>query len=246
MISFALALGICSLFLPQGSFAADDVNVKMDGASFQEIVDKLFGTTENPGLLEGDKHFSLHAKDVTLTEAQADLFFNPSEANIADFADLVAAAEALKANLKIEGEFLDGDGFKLNLSGKQIKLEGLVLTQAEFDALIAELQEIDGLKQAKIQATVDGKVLIAKLENQPGRVKIEDKSARGKPETNTDRRGPNSGSGDNRLEASNRGNGRGPGDRPEKIEKIERIERGSKGDRPDRLEKIERGGPDRR
>jgi hypothetical protein len=175
--------------------------------------------------LEGDKKFSLHAKDVTMTAEQADLFFNPSETNLSDFADLVAAAEALKANLKIEGELLDMDSFKLNLSGKQIKVEGLVLTQAEFDALIAELKEIDSLKQAKITATVDGRTMIAKLENQPGRVKIEDKGLA--PE---ERRGAN--------RSSNSG-------KPERPERVERVSRGERPERPEKIERIERGGPGR-
>jgi hypothetical protein len=215
VISFAIALAVCSVVFPGGASAED---VKMDGASFQEILDKLFGVPETEGLLAGDEHFSLHAKDVTLTEEQAELFFNPSEANTSDLADLIAAAEALKANLKIEGDF-DSETFKLNLSGKQIKLEGLVLTQAQFDALIEELQGIESLKQAKVQATVDGKLLIAKLENQPGKVKIEDKGSRGG--------GPS-------LEASNRSGGR-----PDKPEKPERGERPEK---PERIERIERGG----
>src|SRR5688572_29823203 len=85
-IFFALALVIGGLVFPAGASAE---NVKLDGAPFQEVLDKLFGTPETSGLLAGDRNFSLHAKELSLTPEQADLFFNPSEANTSDFADLL-------------------------------------------------------------------------------------------------------------------------------------------------------------
>lgn len=243
----SLAIGILLIGNP-GKVLAEDV--KLDGPTLQELVDQLFGTATTDGLLDGTQHFEFRAENVVLTEAQAALFFAPSPTNPADLTDLIAAAEGIKgANLRIEGT-LDGDPFELKIAGKEVKAEGLVLTQAEFDALIAELKGIAGLKQVKIEATVDGKLLVLKMENTPGRVRIEDHSVRGKDaHLESASRGPGSDKGkpDARLTSSTRG------ERPERLEKIERPEKLERIERPERLEKIERierpdvsrGGPGR-
>ena len=101
------------------------------------------------------------------------MFFAPSDTNEADFADLVAAAKLLKGIVvRIEGK-LEDFPFEFQMSGKQLKAEGLVLTQEQFDALVAQLRTVSGLHSAKIEAIVDGERLIAKLQNVPGKVKIE-------------------------------------------------------------------------
>lgn len=240
---FSLVLGVLLVVFPFAAFAQE---VEVDGPTFQDLLDQLFGTETTPGLLEGGQHFQLHAEDVTLTPEEFALFFTPSEDNSADFADLIAAAKQIKgAELKIEGILEGGGPFEFRLSGKQVKAEGLVLTQEEFDALVAELQGIDGLHEAKIEATVDGRVLIAKLENRAGRVKIEDRELReneegGRAGLDRDRRGRE----DREVE-------HGRVDRPERLEKIERVEKVERIERPERVERFERpeiehGGPGRR
>jgi hypothetical protein len=217
--AFILAAG---LVLPGSAVAAEDI--KVEDVSFHALIDQLFGTTENPGLLDGDKEFHLHAENIILTSEEAQAFFVPTEANTSDLADLITAAESIRGTeLKLRG-LLNGGAFELKLSGKQIKLEGIALTDAELDALVQELQGISGLREAKINALVDGEAVVVKIENQPGRVKIE----------NRDR--PNPGRAEARVE------------RPAKVEKIEKsehVERLERVQRPERVERPERGGPGR-
>jgi hypothetical protein len=215
-----LSLLLCvSLLLPAAVSAQE---VKLEDVSFQEVLDRLFGTAATPGLLDGDEKFQFHAEGVVLTSDQL-LFFVPTDANTSDFADLIAAAEQIRgAELKIQG-LIDGVPFDLKLSGKQVKLDGITLTQAELDVLVEELQGIEGLHEAKIQAFVDGEEVVVKIENIPGRVKIEggalQQEARG--------RGMNEARGAlNRPEKLERPV------KPERAERIERFERPERGGRP--------------
>lgn len=227
-VAFALIL-TAGLLLPGSAFAVEDIEV--EDVPFQTFIDQLFGTTETPGLLDGDKQFHLHAENITLTSEEAQAFFNPTEGNTSDLADLITAAGSIRGTeLKLQG-LLDGEPFELKLSGKQIKLDGLVLTQAQLDALIQELQGISGLREAKITALVDGETVVAKLENTPGRVKIDNGDHRAQ-NTAVENRGR---SVEARVEALNR-------ERPTRVEKIERAERV---ERIERIERPERGGPNR-
>ena len=215
-----LFLLVClSLLLPVPVSAQE---VKLEDVSFQEVLDRLFGTASTPGLLDGDTRFQLHAEGVILTSDQLS-FFVPTEANTSDFADLIAAAEQIRGSeLKIQG--LIGDvPFDFKLSGKQIKLDGITLTQAELDALVAELQGIEGLDEAKIQAFVDGEVVVVKIENVPGRVRIDNRGTQQEAHLNARE-------------------GRGALNRIERPEKVERSERPERAERFERPERPERGG----
>jgi hypothetical protein len=171
---FALLAGFGTILISDPAIAQVQ-DVKLEGADFEAVLDQLFGSTSSDGLLEGTKSFELRAENVVLTPQQADLFFVPSSTNSKDISDLIAKAEAIKgAEVKISGS-IDGGPFDLKLSGKQVKAEGLILTQAEFDALILQLQNTPGLHEAKIEANVDGQLKVAKLENIAGRVKIENR-----------------------------------------------------------------------
>jgi len=209
--------------------------VVLENPDFQVVLDQLFGSTTSDGLLQGTKHFELRAENVVMTPEQADMFFIPSSTNPADISDLIAKAETIKgAELKISGS-VDGAPFDLKLSGKQVKAEGLVLTQAEFDALIAQLQATTGLHEAKIEATVDGQLKVAKLENVAGRVKIENRDLHGKEPRPVPHVEPLSGTG--KPDAG------GISDhtaRPEKIEKVGRPEKIEKIERPEKIERVER------
>ena len=238
---FVRILCVCVLLLLNLNFAAAQ-EVKLDGVPFQQVLDRLFGTTTAPGLLAGKQRFELRAEDVTLTADQARNFLVPSSTNTADITDLVTAAEQIRgAQVKIEG-LLDGSPFELKLAGKEFKLEGLNLTQAQLDSLVDQLKGIQGLREAKIESLVDGKPVEIKIENRAGRVKVEDRERHA--EDRHENRGEgskNSGKG-SRVEISDR--------RIERSEKIERIEKNERVERPEKVERIERpetehGGPGR-
>ena len=85
-----LAMFLAVVALPSsGAFAEDrppradvsasaqtDENLKIDlkAPDWQTVLDRLFGTPDT-GLLDGTRGFQFRAEDVTLTAAQADLFF---------------------------------------------------------------------------------------------------------------------------------------------------------------------------
>jgi hypothetical protein len=232
---FARIFCVCILLLLHLNWAAAQ-DIKLDGVPFQQVLDRLFGTTANPGLLDGKQRFELRAEDLTLTSAQALSFFVPTSTNKADIADLVSAAQQIRgAQVKIEG-LVDGAPFELKLAGREIKLEGLNLTQAQFDSLVTQLKGISGLREAKIESLVDGRPMEVKIENGASRVKVEgrepNKVARHEADDDRERRASN----ENR------------GDRPQRIERPEKTE---KVERPEKIEKIERpetehGGSGRR
>ena len=214
-------------------------DIKLEGPDFQAVLDQLFGTSSSDGLLQGTTRFELRAENVVITPQQADMFFNASTTNSEDISDLIAKAEAIKGTeLKISGT-IDGKPFDLKMEGKEVKAEGLVLTQVEFDALIAQLKATTGLREAKIEATVDGQMKIAKLENMAGHVKIENRDLHGKdrhPETHVEVHTDKSKS-DVRSSFSDRSE---HDVRPEKIEKVERPEKVEKIERPEKIERVER------
>jgi autotransporter translocation and assembly factor TamB len=242
---FALVIGIGAMLISGAANAqAQEVkgqDVKLESPDFQVVLDQLFGSATSDGLLQGTRHFELRAENVVMTPEQADMFFVPSSTNPADISDLIAKAEAIKgAELKISGS-VDGAPFDLKLSGKQVKAEGLVLTQAEFDALILQLQATTGLHEAKIEATVDGQLKVAKLENVAGRVKIENRDFHGKDphpvphvEPLSDKSKPDARGVSGRPERPDHDV------RPEKIEKIERPEKVERIERPEKIERVER------
>jgi hypothetical protein len=123
--------------------------------TWQAVLDKLFGTPES-GLLDGKKAFDFRAEDVKLTTDQSAGFFTFSTASAANLAALIEAAEALHGQIRMEGT-IDGKPFEFKLAGREIKIEGLNLTAAERERLSNELRGISGLREAKIDALVDGK-----------------------------------------------------------------------------------------
>jgi hypothetical protein len=230
-----IAVGTMLICGPVNAQEVKSQGVVLENPDFQVVLDQLFGSATSDGLLQGTKHFELRAENVVMTPEQADMFFIPSSTNSADISDLIAKAETIKgAELKISGS-VDGAPFDLKLSGKQVKAEGLVLTQAEFDTLIAQLQATTGLHEAKIEATVDGQLKVAKLENVAGRVKIENRDLHGKEPRPVPHVEP--------LSDAGKAEARGVSDhsvRPEKIEKVERPEKIEKIERPEKIERVER------
>jgi len=221
----------CLLVLLQVSSAAAQ-EIKLEGVPFQQILDRLFGTTGNPGLLDANKRFELRAEDIVLTADQARSFFVPTSANTSDFADLVAAAERFRGQVKVEG-LLDGSPFEFKLAGREVKVEGVNLTRAQLDSLIEQLRGISGLREAKIESTVDGRPIEVKIENRAGRVKVEDRERHERAHLGE------------RDDHGNRDHVevRDHHERQEKVERAERIEKVER-ERQEKLEHIER--PDRR
>jgi hypothetical protein len=210
--------------------------IALEGVSFQEFLDQLFGTGEADGLLDGERPLVLHGQDITLTPEEAINFFAPASPSETDFASLVAAFEELKGgNIRVEG-LIDDSPFQFMIAGRQLKLEGITLTQAEFDALVADLQALSGLHQAKVTATVDGQMVSINLQNVPGRVTVRPRDPspdEGTPEVEASQ-GENRGRRDERSErAEAAASHRGP-------ERLERVERPSRPERPEKPEKIER------
>jgi hypothetical protein len=230
---------VCLLLLLSLSVASAQ-EVKLDGAPFQQVLDRLFGTTSAPGLLAGKQRFELRAEDVTLTADQARSFLVPSSTNNADISDLISAAEQIRgAQVNIEG-LVDGSPFELKVAGKEVKLEGLNLTQAQLDSLVEQFKGIQGLREAKIESLVDGKPMEIKIENRAGRLKVEDHERRASRE-NRGEGSKNSAKG-TRVEVADR--------HIERSEKVERPEKNERAERPEKVERIERpetehGGPGR-
>jgi len=207
----------------------ETAKIDLEGASFQEFLDQLFGTPETDGLLSGEGPFVLHGKDIMLTPEEAQNFFAPASPSEMDFASLVAAFEELKGgNIKIEG-FVDGSPFQFMIAGRQLKLEGISLTQAEFDALVAELQDLPGLHEAKIEATVDGELVSVNMQNVPGRVRVQFGDLTSDDEeleaSRTENRGRRNEQAENTEAATNRPERVDVPERPNRTERIERLER---------------------
>src|SRR5215471_16798143 len=222
----------CLFLLLCSNFAAAQ-EVKLEGVQFQQVLDRLFGTASTPGLLGANQRFELRAEDVTLTRDQEQSFFVPSSANTADIADLVTAAEKVRGRVKIEG-LVDGAPFELKVSGREVKLEGLSLTQAQLDTLVGQLKGISGLREVKIESIVDGHAMEIKIENRAGVMKVEDRE-RPKAAAHV-----HEADDDHEQRASSQNSGPGRSARLERPEKIEKLEKNDRVERVDKVERIER------
>ena len=134
--------------------------VKLDAPAFDAVVDQLFGSPDG-GLLDGTKSFQLHVKNMDLTAVQSADFFSATSTE--NLATLVTGTETLHGVVHIKGS-IEGEDFDLKISGRQLKLDGISLTAAQLDALVASLKEVDGLKQIKITAIVDGEKTTIRLQ----------------------------------------------------------------------------------
>jgi hypothetical protein len=121
-------------------------------------------------------------------------------------------------------------------------LEGLNLTQAQMDSLVGQLKGISGLREAKIESIVDGRLMEVKIENRAGVMKVEDRerhnAAAHVHEADDDH--------ERRASSQNRGPGGSASfERPEKIEKLEKNERVERVEKVERIERPENehGGP---
>jgi hypothetical protein len=192
--------------------AQTDANprVNLKSPDWQTVLDRLFGTPDT-GLIDGTRAFQFGAEDLMQTAAQADLFTSIDSPQ--NLPALIEAAETLHGSMiRLEGT-IDGQPFELKLAGRELKIEGLTLTAAQREALVAELSGIEGLHEMKIEALVDGKMTVTKF--QGGHEKFEILH-RGKPE---DPRGHE------RIEIERHGReSRDAIERPVRVERPEKIE----------------------
>jgi hypothetical protein len=149
--------------------------INLKNPDWQVVLDNLFGTPDS-GLLDGSGAFHFRAEDLTLTSTQAE-FFTAIDSPLS-LSALIEAAEAVRGNIRLEGT-IDGLPFELKLAGRELKIEGLTLTEAQREALVAELSAIPGLKEMKIQALVDGRMTVTKYQGGHEKLEIRD---RGRPE----------------------------------------------------------------
>jgi hypothetical protein len=233
------------------------IKVDLEGVLFQQVLDQLFGTPETAGLLSGEQPFVFHAEDIVLTPEEFESFFGSDPASTTSFAALVAGFEEMRGgNVMIEGS-VEGSPFEFKIAGRQLKLEGINLTQAELDALVASLQSLPGLHEAKIEATVDGQPVDIHLQNRAGNLRIEDRVRHEEDDTEVEdspeRENRGRGSEQHEQAEMRRHDLEHRADRSERIERTEarpdhgpeRVERVEMTEHPDRIERPEMDSPAR-
>jgi hypothetical protein len=192
-------------------------SLSLEAPDWQTVLDRLFGTPDS-GLLDGTRSFEFRAEDVTLTAAQSAEFFT-STASPVNLATLVETTQTLHGTVRLEGT-IDGQSFELKIAGRELKLEGLVLTSDQLQELVTELRAA-GLHEMKIQALVDGQMTVLKAERNHEKIEVLG-SKRDKHEVVFTERGKR--------------------ERPEKIEiareKPERPERPARFERPEKPEHV--------
>jgi hypothetical protein len=245
---FALPFGVLAQATPTAT-TAEPTKVELNSVPFQQVLDRLFGTSGTTGLISASQPFVFSANGVTLTPEQVQSFFAPTTATTNSLAALIAnRQESPNQQIRLSGT-IGTSPFNFMVAGRQLKLDGVSLTQTQLDSLVQSLQQTPGLHEAKIEALVDGQSVTVKLQTKADRMRIETAGANGKKtvreiatdtarELKSDNGGehPNERStmrGDNRNERAERA------DRPEKQERIERTER------VERIERVERPDIDR-
>jgi hypothetical protein len=207
--------------------------VNLKAPEWQTVLDRLFGTPDN-GLVDGTGAFRFQAEDITLTTEQSAAFFAADSPQ--SLSALIEAVEALHGTVRLEG-IVGEQPFELKIAGRELKLAGLTLTEAQRQALVYELKGISGLHEMKIQALVDGRMTVTKVQGNHEKLEIEGRNQIQRQDRVAleDR--------DERADRSRRDHVEKI-ERPEKPEKLEiheRVERSGRIDRIERIEKPERG-----
>lgn len=269
-------LALVSIVFPHvlwGQSVNPAVEVSLRQVSFRALQERLFGLG---GLLSQNQPFDLKVEGLFLTPQQVHDFFsaavtvtNPLSQAPMDFATLAQRVQQLAGSeVKIEG-FLEVPGaadimkrvpFEAKIEAGDVKIEGLSLTPARLTTLFNRLQSIDGIREVKIEALVNGRLVEAKFENGGGRIRtrLDSREAMvGRGEEGSEPRGRGlrgtSASINNErardrgqdLDHSIRGRDRAQleqekMERPERAERLEQPERVEKVGQPERLERMER------
>lgn len=194
--------------------------------SLQEVL------TDTAGLLSRDEPFEFKAEKLVISSEQVQEFLSSSSGNIS-LGSLASAIRDLPGTeLKFAG-LIDGSPFEAKFEPGEIKLEGLQLSQDQFNALVDQLKSIPGVHEAKAEVVVDGKPVEVKVENGISRVRAEDRTGDDRRHRNRGRE--NSGR-DDSLERHGRHH---DGDRLERNDRMERHDRSGRGDRIERVERVE-------
>jgi hypothetical protein len=222
--------------------------LELQGATFPEVLNELFGSPGMPGLLNGNQPFEFRVRNAILTPEQAQNFFAPGTPTGMDLAALIAAVQQLPGSeVKIAG-FVNGSPFQLKLEAGEVRLRGLALSQTQFNSLLDRLQATPAIREARVQALVDGQRVDIKFENgarevelrnriQAQRVGHRDRGRHGRAQVDPAeaRLG--------RVEADQIARvGSTERIRVEHINRPERVERVNRPERPERIERIDRSG----
>lgn len=238
LISLAVA-GAWLLYQPgvvRSQSVPEPAEVQLQGAPFADVKAALFGPP-GMGLLNGGAAFELQAQDVAVPKG---FFTSAMDFNMMDFVTLVQKVQSLPpgTEVKLQGT-VDGVPFQAKVEGGEVKVQGLSLTQAQFNALFNNLKGVNGIREVKVAAVVNGVPMVAKFENEGGKIetKVEtkDESRRrakdGGRDLDRDIRG---------RELAVEGEKAGRADRPERLGRVRRDEMIEKIDRPERIGRMER------
>ena len=146
-----------------------ETHVNLEGPEWETVLDRLFGTPDSGGLLDGTRSFEFRAEGLSLTAEDFSAFLT-SPTSPATLAALTETTQALHGTVRLEGT-IDGQSFELKIAGHELKLGGLTLTSDQLQALVAELKA-SGLHQMKIEALVDGEWTVAKVERSHEKLEI--------------------------------------------------------------------------
>jgi len=258
-----LVLGVTFLIHPSILLAQSvepAAEVQFQGVPFADVKGELFGppNTMGMGLLNGGAAFELQAQDIMVPKG---FFTSAMDFTNMDFVTLVQKVQSLPTGteVKLQGT-VDGVPFQAKVEGGEVKVEGLSLTQAQFNALFDSLQRINGIREVEVEAMVNGVVKEAKFENGKIETKVEanDKS-RGRAEDKRHRGESGTSASLNNERAKNEGKDlphdlRGPdravlegekagrADRPERLgrDRAERSQKMERMERPEKMERMER------
>jgi len=264
-----LVLGVMFLIHPSILLAQSvepGVEVQLQNVNFPAVKEQLFGNMGTMGLLNGTAPFELQAQGVVFTQANIDAFFPAAPptcsptAPCMDFVTLVTRVQQLPGTeVKIQGMVSGGTPFQLKVEAGEVKIQGLTLTQDQFNTLRARLQATAGIREFKIDAIVNGQRMVAKFENEGGKIetkvetkdksrgRAEDKRHRGEEGTSASLNNTDRDQGKD-LDHSIRGRERavlegekaGRSDPPERLGRVRRDEMIEKLDRPERIDRAER------
>jgi hypothetical protein len=238
MLSAVVALGLV-VHPGAGAQPSSGEEIDLQGLTLSQVQDRLFGSS---GLLSQPTRAEVHVRGIVLTPEQEQAFFVRTGSR--DFAAVVAAVEQSRlrdvrlrgvVEVPTTGGAVNRVAFEAKVAGREVKVEGLTLTQAQFDSLVSALQSVSGLREFKVEAVVDGKRVAAKFENGVLRTETKgERRGRDASRTTSDR------SDRGRSEATDRAVS------PERVEKVEKVERPQRVERTERVqvERVDR--PERR
>src|SRR5262245_44512445 len=195
----------------------------------------------DPAAAEPPRKQEIEVRTTSLTRAQTALKNLPNGAELQvrglrlqHTSDLTKSLDAMigtvqskpGAEVRLQGR-VDSRPFEAKIEGKEVRLRGLVLSQADFDALKNQLRNAQGIREFRFRGMVDNKSIEARFGNDHSR-------ARARTEIRDDHRGSG-------RDRDGRVTARVTRDqRPERSDRIDRPDRVERTDRTERVERVER------